>query len=150
MSVNRKLAVGYIFGLVAAVGIVCFAGAKWFVRNTGPSHSEHEAHRWLHGQLRLTSDQEHRLEPLEERFAAERKNYLVELGSANRALAAAIRSEGRFTPNVEAAIERIHRAQGEFQKASIRHCLEMKEYLTEEQWKKLLQMATQALEHDGE
>lgn len=150
MSTTRKLGVGYFFGAVAAVAIICSVGAAWFVRPHPPRRTDHEAHLWLHNLLHLTSEQERRLEPLEGRFVEERKAYLEEVRAANRDLSAALKSEGRFTPKVEAAIERIHKAQGGFQKATIRHCLEMKEFLTPEQWTKLLEMASQALDHDGD
>ncbi len=150
MIAKRKLGVGYFFASIAAVAIICSLGAAWFVRTSSPRRTEREAHAWLHDHLRLTAEQERRLEPLEERFAAERKTYLDQIRNANRDLAAAIKSEGRFTPKIEAAIERIHRAQVEFQKATIRHCLEMQEFLTPAQSKQLFEIVADALDHDGD
>ena len=150
MIAKGKLGVGYFFGSIAAVAIICSVCAAWFVRSGSQRHSEHEAHKWLHDRLRLTTEQERQLEPLEQRFAAERAAYLEEVRSANRDLAAALQAEGRFTPKVEAAVERINQAQVKFQKATIRHCLEMREFLTPDQWKQLLEIAAQALNHEGD
>ncbi len=150
MSDQRKLGLGYFFGAIAAVAIICSVCAAWFVRSSLPRRGERETHNWLHEHLRLTAEQERRLIPLETRFASERKTYLDQVGAANRDLAAAIKTDGRYSPNVDAAIERVHRAQGEFQKATIRHCLEMQEFLTPDQWKELLDMVAQALEQDGD
>lgn len=150
MSTKRTLGVGYFFALIAVVAIICSVMAGWIVRNSSMKRTDYDAHLWLHDQLRLTEDQEHRLEPTETRFATARKAYVEEMRAANRDLAEAIRSDAKYSPKVEAAIERIHRAQGDFQKATIRHCLEMQESLTPEQSKRLLEITSDALSHNAD
>ena len=150
MTTKKTLGVGYFFGLTAACAIIRSLLAVWFVRSSSTRHTDSDAHGWLHDQLRLTAEQERRLEPTEERFAVARKSYVEEMRAANRDLAEAIRSDAKYSSRVEAAIGRIHRAQGDFQKATIRHCLEMQEFLTPEQSKRLLEITSNALSHNAD
>jgi Spy/CpxP family protein refolding chaperone len=46
---------------------------------------------------------------------------------------------------VNAAIEKIHAAQGELQMVTIAHVFEMKAALTPEQWEELMKLTAQAL-----
>lgn len=150
MTTQRTLGVGYFFGGIAAVAIIFSVAAAWLVREHPPRRTDFDAHMWLHEHLTLTTDQERRLEPTEQRYAAARKAYVDEMRAANRDLAVEIRTDAQYSPKVEAAIERIHRAQGDFQKATIRHCLEMQEFLTAEQSKRLREIMAEALSHNGD
>ena len=53
-------------------------GKRQAVRDTTLSHA------WMHHQLGLTSGQEAKLEPVEERFAVRRKEYSAEIDAANK------------------------------------------------------------------
>lgn len=109
-----------------------------------------DAHQWLHEQLRLSREQDEKLAPAEWRFLAQRAKLIEEIRAANRDLASAIQKEGKWSPAVEAAIERGSRAQGELQRATVRHCLEISDYLTPEQTKRFLQLTSEALSRDAD
>ena len=66
--------------------------------------------------------------------------------SANHELAVAIRKGVPNSPEIAAAVGRIHLHMGELQKASIDHIFEMRSVLTPAQGDKLLQLAEQGLD----
>lgn len=145
MSANRTRSLALFFGSIAFVAIFCALCAAWWVRSHPVQRSDDEAHRWFHRHFHLTAEQDRLLEPTERRFAEAQAKAVAEIRAANRDLASAIKADGKYSTAVEAAIERISRAQAELQKATIRHCLEMKEHLTPEQAKGLLDMMASAL-----
>lgn len=134
--------------LVIAVAAVSALISARVIRSD--SSASLDAHQWLHDQLKLSSAQDEKMAPAEKRFLAQRTKLIEEIRSANRDLAAAIRAEGRWSPAVEAAIERGLRAQGELQRATVRHCLEISDYLTPEQTKRFLHVTAEALSRDAE
>ncbi|MBS0657238.1 MAG: periplasmic heavy metal sensor [Verrucomicrobia bacterium] len=117
------------------------------VRSSAPAVVD--AHQWLHDQLHLSKEQDEKMAPAEKRFLETRAKLIAEIRSANRELAVAIQKEGRWSPAVEAAIERGLRAQGELQRATVRHCLEISDYLTPEQTKRFLHLTSDALSRDA-
>ena len=65
---------------------------------------------------------------------------------ANQELAAAIAKSKGYSPEVAAAVEKVHQHMGELQKASLEHLFEMRTVLTPEQGERLFQLAHDALE----
>ncbi|MFA7343078.1 MAG: periplasmic heavy metal sensor [Terrimicrobiaceae bacterium] len=135
---------------VAAAG-ACLSSV--LCRNKPPSHQD--AHDWVHARLRLSSRQDAELEILEARYREKREGYERELSRANKELARAIRSDGKDSEPVNAAIGKIHSNMGELQMLTIGHVFEMKEVLSPEQYKKLLNFTADALDnidsrHGGE
>lgn len=137
-------------GLFLALVVVVAAAAAFVSMRALRSSAPPDAHQWLHDQLNLSSDQDKKMAPAEKNFLAQRAKLIEEIRSANRDLAAAILSDGRWSPAVEAAIDRGQRAQGELQRATVRHCLELSEYLTPEQSKRFLQLTAEALSRDAD
>lgn len=102
-------------------------------------------HRILHEKLHITADQAAKLSDVEKRYQ-QRRQYLEEhLRLANMELADAIKADKAYSPRVEAATDKIHKAMGELQKATLEHLFEMRPILTDEQNRKLEQMVTDAL-----
>lgn len=136
------------FAVIIVVAIVSALTSVWLVRSRAKPAAD--AHNWLHEQLKLTEAQEKALGPAEESFAKSRAALMAEIRLANRDLAAAIRSDGRWSPAVEAAVERGQKAQGELQKLTVRHCLEMQAFLSPEQSRRLMEIAAQALSREAD
>ena len=106
-----------------------WAGAAWMMRERqAPS-----LHDIVHEQLRLSPEQDRRLDAIEARFAAERPALEAEVRTANRELGAAIAANRGDTPEVQAAVDHFHGAMGDLQKATIAHVFEMRSVLTPEQ-----------------
>jgi len=150
----KKLAAALLF--LALVAVV--AGAAAFLSNTlccrtMPSHQD--AHDWIHAQLGLMPQQEVGLDAIEKRYHEKRRHFEQEMALANQELAEAIRSEGKDSERVHAAIGKIHSNMGELQMLTIGHVFEMREVLTPEQYQKLLDFTADALSnldprHGGE
>lgn len=103
------------------------------------------AHTWLHNEMALTADQDRNLSEIEKKFSERQRVLQEEIRKANKDLASAMIEDGKFSTRVAAAVERIHHAQGELQKATIEHIFDMQTALTPEQAEKLNKFAADAL-----
>lgn len=113
----------------AAIG-GAFIGRTW----VAPPHPpESELHQVLHEQLNLDAAQDAKIEAIEAQFAIRRKALELELRSDNASLAAAIEAEHGYGPQVNAAVDRSHKAMGELQKATLEHIFAMRSVLRPEQ-----------------
>jgi nickel and cobalt resistance protein CnrR len=142
--VNKPLqliAMLIIVALVAAAA--CYVSARVF----GPLRPQPgvSGHEWIHKQLGLSPEEHKALEPIESKFAERKRNLLGEIRSASKELAEAIKQDQADSLRVSTAVERIHHAQGELQKATLEHVFEMKGVLTPEQYQKLLNLTADEL-----
>jgi Spy/CpxP family protein refolding chaperone len=87
-------------------------------------------HDRIHAEITLTPAQEQRLHGLEARFDHDRITRDAAMRAADARLAAAMLREGRYGPGVAAAVDDVHRAMGDLQKASIDHMFAMRAVLT--------------------
>ncbi|MEI8313170.1 MAG: periplasmic heavy metal sensor, partial [Verrucomicrobiota bacterium] len=95
------------------------------------------------------------LDAIEKRYHEKRWHFEQEMTLANQELAEAIRSEGKDSERVHAAIGKIHSNMGELQMLTIGHVFAMRDVLTPEQYQKLLNFTADALSnldprHGGE
>lgn len=129
--------------LLAALagGAGAWIGSRLLV---GDQHAP-SLHELVHEELKLSPEQERRLEALEQDFAVRRRAREAELRAANAALAAAIQARHEYSPEVQAAVERFHHAMGELQKDTILHVLAMRQVLTPEQAVKFDRRISEAL-----
>lgn len=136
------------FLLLLVIVALVATGACLLTRHFVPAilpESPHDAHVWIHQQLGITSKQEELLEPIEHRYSERRMELTKAIESANEELANVMLEDEAASPRVNAAIAKIHAAQGELQMVTIAHVFEMKTVLTPEQWDKLLKLTAQAL-----
>ncbi len=130
---------------IAAGGLGAWIGAGLLsAERRSPS-----MHEFVHQELDLSASQEAGLEALERDFAVRRKAREAELRAANAELAAAIQSRHEYSPEVQAADERLHHAMGELQKETILHVLEMRKILTPAQAAKYDGRIAEALTEDS-
>ena len=136
---------GLIFlALVAVVACVaCWLTAAYLNRSRHSNHGD--AHAGIHTQLGITAEQGKALEPIEQRYAEQKKHYGEMLRIANAELGKAILEDRSDSERVKAVVARIHQAQGELQNATLQHIFEMKSVLTPPQYEKLLQATADAL-----
>jgi len=145
MKKALQLAAMLVVVAFVAVG-ACFVTFRFLVPlrvNSVPTHE------WIHQQLNLTADQIIALEPIEEQFQQRKGELLAQIRSANKELAQAIKEHQVYSTRVSAAIEKIHRAQGELQEATLQHVFRMKATLTPEQYKKLLDLTAVVLDENN-
>lgn len=127
--------------VIAVVAFAVFWGCGRYYNK--PTHFKADA--WLHQQLDLTAEQEKKLAAIEEPFHARTHKIEESIRLANQELAKILSEDQRYTDRVAAAVENIHHAQGELQKAAIDHFFEMRAVLTPEQAVKLNKLAVDAL-----
>jgi Spy/CpxP family protein refolding chaperone len=101
----------------------------------------------LHEQLEITSDQDTKLKNVEQRFSQRKTVLETTIRESNAELGKAITEDKRYSDRVRAAVDKIHKAQGSLQKATLEHFFEMQKALTPVQTLKLNQMAADALIH---
>lgn len=121
---------------------VCWISSGWHI---GPDTHPTDSHGWLHKELHITSDQEKRLIPIEEKFAKRKQALEVKIRDANIELSKAMLEDKRYSDRVQAGIDTIHHAQGELQKVTMEHLFEMQTVLTPLQADKLNKFAADAL-----
>ncbi len=123
---------GLLFTLLLAMVAACIG--TWIgIAAANRGSDSPSMHAFVHEELQLSADQERRLEAIEARYAERRRLRETELRAANVQLAAAIQERHAYSPEVQAAVDRIHRAMGELQKETILHVLEMRTVLTPNQ-----------------
>ncbi|QUD90539.1 Spy/CpxP family protein refolding chaperone [Phenylobacterium montanum] len=129
MSLARSIALTLILSIaVAAIG--AWGGAEYALHRMRPQTPLHEL---VHQKLRLTADQQRRIEGLERQHEQRRQALQAEMRAANADLAHAIQAQHAYMPEVQAAVDRFHHAMGDLQKETILHVLAMRQVLTPEQ-----------------
>jgi Spy/CpxP family protein refolding chaperone len=93
-------------------------------------HRAAPLHELLHDQLHLTADQQQRLDELERDHAARRQALEAEMRAANAELAGAYQASHAYTPQIQAAIDRFHRASDALQKETMLHVIAMRQILS--------------------
>jgi len=141
--INASILILTVIGLTLAA---LYIGQQFMVgHHDRASGDEHDMHHYLHNQLHITHDQEQKLTEIEKDFS-QKKQYLEEtMRVANMELAESIKKHDTYSPEVQQAVDKIHSAMGEMQKATLEHLFEMKPILNEEQNKKLKRLITEAL-----
>ncbi|OYZ13060.1 MAG: hypothetical protein B7Y35_14005 [Sphingomonadales bacterium 28-64-96] len=115
---------------IAALSLLAGLGGALLSRQWQPlAVTQPSLHDRLHGELDLTAVQDNRIHALEREFSTERARHEAAIRAANRRLAGAMADEGRYGPAVASAVDDIHAAMGELQKASLEHVFAMRREL---------------------
>lgn len=140
-----KIILAFFAAVIAVAALSAFCTWHWMA-GRHPAMGI-DSHGWLHKELRITAEQLKALQPIEARHTERDRVLREQMRQANRELAAAITRSKDLTPEVTAAVEKVHRHMGELQKASLEHLFEMRTVLMPEQGDRLLQLAQKGLEH---
>jgi Spy/CpxP family protein refolding chaperone len=142
---------GKLLLLLALVAIVAVS-ACWTTSHLllAPSPRPADYHHWLHTQLGITAEQDKALDKEEERFAVQKKELVEMIRQENAELATVMLEDKNYSPRVEAAVEKIHHAQSELEKATLEHIFAMKPILSPEQFDKLLKLTSEALNNPSD
>ena len=132
-------------GLLVAVAVVASLSCALTSRCWPRVLPQPDFHHWVHQQLNLTPEQDKALDAQEESFAARKKLLNEEIQQANVELATVMQQDKEYSPRVVAAVEKIHHAQSDLEKATLEHIFAMKSVLTPEQFDKLLKLTGDAL-----
>jgi nickel and cobalt resistance protein CnrR len=134
---------GFFIAVIAIAALSSFCTMRWIEARHAAAVDPHE---WLHSELKITPEQHQALEPIETKFAEKNRQLKEQMRAANHELAVAIGKGQSNSPEISAAIGKIHLHMGELQNASIDHIFEMRAKLTPEQGATLLRLAQQALD----
>lgn len=130
----------------SAVTILVAVAASWrVVRQSGPLPSESSFHDWLHANLAMSPSQHLALKPYETSYEAERSRLRHEIHEAAALLANSIGKEEAGVESVELALRRLQEAQGELQRATLRHFFLMRDHLDPTQAQKLVRWTHDSL-----
>lgn len=140
MQISRLQILLALMLAIVAGGLGALAADHW-----GRADEPGSLHDFLHDELALTPEQDAALDRVEEDFAAERGELEAALRRANARLAIAMEAEHRYGPKVSAAIDDVHSAMGDLQKATMRHVFAMRALLDEEQKRRFDAQVTHSL-----
>ncbi len=144
-SSRRALLTTMAFALLAgAVG--AFIGTRI---SQPPANHGGGLHALVHRELDLTAAQDKAIAAEETSFAVRRVAVESRLRRANAALAQAIQTTKRDGPEVQSAIDGVHRAMGDYQKETVAHIFRMRAVLTPKQADTFDRAVAAALTKDG-
>ncbi|MDR1305478.1 MAG: periplasmic heavy metal sensor [Verrucomicrobiales bacterium] len=94
----------------------------------------------LFAQIGLSAEQEKDINAIRAQFAASQHRCQSLMRQRNRELAAVILADRADSPRVQAAVEKIHEAMGDMQKATLNSIFAAKDVLTPAQYEQLLRL----------
>lgn len=145
MSIARSIILTLVLSvLAAAVGV--WGGVKYVESRAHPRPGLDEM---LHQRVRLTADQERRIEGLERDHAAKRRAMEAEMRAANAELAKAYQESHALSPQVRAAIDRFHNAMDAMQTETMVHIIAMRAVLTPDQAAEFDDIVVKSLTPEG-
>jgi Spy/CpxP family protein refolding chaperone len=149
MTSRLKWLILSVFFSATLAGGTAWLVTDWTLHRHGESHAHDHAqtdlHAWMHKHLDITPEQHAKLEPLEAEFENLRVKLKDEVHQADVALAQVIREPKVDEAAMSAALERLNKAQGALQKATLDHFFVMKRYLRPAQADKLLEWTHDSL-----
>jgi Spy/CpxP family protein refolding chaperone len=121
--------------LTLILSVIAAALGVWGGMTFIEAHARHgtSLHEIVHARLHLTAGQQQRIEALEHDHAAKHEALEVEMRAANADLAQAYQESHAYTPKMQAAIDRFHRASDAQQKETMIHVIAMRAVLTPDQ-----------------
>ena len=129
MTLLRSIVLTLVLSMLAGV-LGVWGGVRYVEARLHPPPGLHET---LHEKLRLSAEQKRRLEGLERDHAAKRAALEAEMRAANALLAQAYQETHAYSPKVQAAIDRFHRAMDALQTETMLHVIAMRQLLTPDQ-----------------
>ncbi len=142
---NTRSFVKFILPLILVVLVTAFSSVVTALLFKKCPSRHQDTHAWIHEQLELTPEQDKALAASEAKFKAQQKDLAERIRLANMELGQALVEDAAYSPRVNAALEKIHTAQGELQKATLEHVFEMQPILSLEQYRRLLNLTANAL-----
>lgn len=133
-----------IIVLLVAFGAMYVSQHYRYMSHDFMGHSG-DTHSYLHEKLGITKEQDIKLQGIEADYQKRKLRLEETIRLANMELADAINKNPSFSPEVQQAVDKIHTAMGELQKASLEHLFQMQPILTQEQNEKLKKLITDAL-----
>ncbi|MEO8313398.1 MAG: periplasmic heavy metal sensor [Pseudomonadota bacterium] len=129
MSIVRQFLLTLLISAVLG-GVGVWIGAEYVTHHRQRSASLHDM---LHERLKLNDTQRSQIAEIEAQHSLRRQSLELEIRASNADLARAFQLHHSYTEQVQAAIDRLHRAMGELQKETMEHTFAMRSVLTAQQ-----------------
>ena len=129
MTLIRSMVLTLVLSVMGAA-LGAWGGAEYVIHRMQRPAPLHEM---VHKEMHLSADQTARMEGLERDHAARQTALEAEMRAANADLAQAFEEGHAYTPQMQAAIDRFHRAMSALQKETMLHVLAMRAILTPQQ-----------------
>jgi len=113
---------------ILALVVICALCGAWVGAHLWPSNpaAHVQFHDELFSDLRLSEEQTDLIEAMEVLHERESDDFRAKLAEANKTLADMLEINGSYNSEVETAIENVHIATLDLQKATIRHLYDMR------------------------
>jgi len=130
-------------------GATAWVVTDWTLHRHGEEHARDHAepdfHAWMHAHLDITPEQHDKLEPIEADFERQRARLQGEIRAAGLDVAAAIGGANVDDAQLQAALGRLNKTQGDLQRLTLEHFFAMKRHLRPAQAKRLLEWTHDSL-----
>ncbi len=152
MTARVKWVLISMFLSAALAGGTAWMVTDWALHRHSEGHAhdhvQTDLHAWMHQHLDITPEQHEKLEPLEAEFENLRAKLKDDIRLADVALAETIREPNVNEAAMNAALEKLSKAQAALQHATLTHFFVMKRYLRPAQASKLLEWTHDSLTRD--
>lgn len=149
---NRgRLALLWLLSSTTLAALTAFAVLRWHQHHAHQptpdplSASEERFHSWLHQNLNLSPAEDAALHSAESSFASRRKDLRAAMSAAESDLRRLILRDGKDSPELKAAVQRLASAQAELQQAVLTHLFTMADHLDPVQRQQLIQWTHDSL-----
>lgn len=126
--------------LIIAIG---FGIGEYFSKNYAKNMEA--SHQHFHEKLKFTPGQVDKLIPIEKKYAEQKSLYENQIRQANMELGEIMKKEKAYTPEVQAAVDKVHVAMGHLQEITLIHFFDMRVLLDERQKRVLDDYVTDAM-----
>jgi Spy/CpxP family protein refolding chaperone len=149
---NRgRLALLWLLSSTTLAALTAFAVLRWHQHHAHQpspdplSASEERFHSWLHQNLNISPAEDAALHAAESSFASRRKDLRAAMSAAESDLRRLILRDGKDSPELNAAVQRLASAQAELQQAVLTHLFTMADHLDPVQRQQLIQWTHDSL-----
>lgn len=131
--------------LIVAAGAVAYFVADWVSQAQSWKHDQKHGHEWLRQEIGLSDAESAAINDFEAGYREKRAELLEKYRKQMGGLRDLLLRQDDFTPEVQHAINELHRIHGELQELSIRHYYDMLSVLPPEKKDRLRKVAADAL-----
>lgn len=143
---RRLLTLAALLTILIAICVSASLLTTRWVMHERASHSDDTlGHNWLHEKLGLTAQEEQAIDAFEGDYRAERNALMQAFNTRITDLSKRLVEQDDYSPEIDAAIHRIHEVHGKLQELSIRHYYDMMRVLPADKQAKLRELAVKAL-----
>jgi Spy/CpxP family protein refolding chaperone len=148
-TISRTRRLLSLAAVIAILITICVSASllttRWVMHERASHSDETLGHNWLHDKLGLTTQEEQAIAAFEGDYRAERDALMQAFNLRITDLRERLVEQDDYSPEIDAAIHRIHEVHGKLQELSIRHYYDMMRVLPADKQAMLRELAVKAL-----